>query len=192
MATVGVYSVAGAIEAGLAYTVLQQLVNNLPDRYGSLVALIFGLAAVTYVRHPEGAVEYAAALGARPGRAVRPLPHAQRPRSRPELPVGAVTRGALTMALLVARDISKSFGGIVALNRLSVSIDEGEAVGLVGPNGAGQDDPFQLPARSCAPRHRIGLFDGVADRPPPDVPAHEARDRPHVPTAGAVRRHDPP
>jgi branched-subunit amino acid ABC-type transport system permease component len=59
VATVGVYSVAGAIEAGLAYTVLQQLVNNLPDRYGSLVALIFGLAAVTYVRHPEGAVEYA-------------------------------------------------------------------------------------------------------------------------------------
>jgi branched-subunit amino acid ABC-type transport system permease component len=58
VATVGVYSVAGAVEAGLAYTVLQQLVNNLPDRYGSLVALIFGLAAVTYVRHPEGAVEY--------------------------------------------------------------------------------------------------------------------------------------
>ena len=58
VATVGVYSVAGAIEAGLAYTVLQQLINNLPARYGSLVALIFGLAAVTYVRHPEGAVEY--------------------------------------------------------------------------------------------------------------------------------------
>jgi len=59
VATVGVYSVAGAIEAGLAYTVLQQLINNLPGRFASLVALIFGLAAVTYVRHPEGAVEYA-------------------------------------------------------------------------------------------------------------------------------------
>jgi branched-subunit amino acid ABC-type transport system permease component len=58
VATVGVYSVAGAIEAGLAYTVLQQLVSYLPGRFGSLVALIFGLAAVTYVRHPEGAVEY--------------------------------------------------------------------------------------------------------------------------------------
>lgn len=58
VATIGVYSVAGAIEAGLAYTVLQQLTSNLPGRFGSLVALIFGLAAVTYVRHPEGAVEY--------------------------------------------------------------------------------------------------------------------------------------
>ncbi len=58
VATVGVYSVAGAIEAGLAYTVLQQLINTLPGRFGSLVALIFGLAAVTYVRHPEGAVEF--------------------------------------------------------------------------------------------------------------------------------------
>jgi branched-chain amino acid transport system permease protein len=59
VATVGVYSVAGAIEAGLAYTVLQQLITNLPSRYGSLLALIFGGAALTYVRHPEGVVAFA-------------------------------------------------------------------------------------------------------------------------------------
>jgi len=59
VATVGVYSVAGAIEAGIAYTVLQQAVNNLPSRYGSLLALVFGAAALTYVRHPEGVVAFA-------------------------------------------------------------------------------------------------------------------------------------
>ncbi len=58
VATVGVYSVAGAIEAGVAYTVLQQAVNNLPSRYGSLLALVFGLAALSYVRHPEGVVAF--------------------------------------------------------------------------------------------------------------------------------------
>ena len=59
VATVGVFSVAGAIEAGLAYTVLQQGISNLPSRYSSVVALVFGLAALSYVRHPEGVVAYA-------------------------------------------------------------------------------------------------------------------------------------
>jgi ABC-type branched-subunit amino acid transport system permease subunit len=59
VATVGVYTVAGAIEAGVAYTVLQQLIANLPSRYGSLLAVLFGAAAITYVRHPEGAVAFA-------------------------------------------------------------------------------------------------------------------------------------
>jgi branched-chain amino acid transport system permease protein len=59
VAVVGVHTVAGAIEAGLAYAVLQQLVNTLPSRYSPLLAAIVGLAALTYVRHPEGVVAYA-------------------------------------------------------------------------------------------------------------------------------------
>lgn len=58
VATVGVHSVAGAIEAGLAYTVLLQLINTLPARFGTLVALVFGAAALAYVRHPEGVVAF--------------------------------------------------------------------------------------------------------------------------------------
>lgn len=61
VAAVGVYSVAGAIEAGLAYTVLLQAIGNLPSRYSSLIALVFGLVALGYVRHPEGAVAFAKA-----------------------------------------------------------------------------------------------------------------------------------
>ncbi|HMK62857.1 MAG TPA: hypothetical protein VK386_04490 [Acidimicrobiales bacterium] len=58
VAAVGVYSVAGAIEAGVLYAVLTQLVSSLSSRYSSLLALVFGLAALTYVRHPEGVVAY--------------------------------------------------------------------------------------------------------------------------------------
>jgi branched-chain amino acid transport system permease protein len=58
VATIGVYSIAGAIVAGIAYTVIEQLISNLPTRFSSLLAVIFGLAAITYVRHPEGVVEY--------------------------------------------------------------------------------------------------------------------------------------
>lgn len=59
VASIGIYTVAGAIEAGIAYTVLLQLIGNLPSRYGSLLALVFGLVALGYVRHPEGAIEFA-------------------------------------------------------------------------------------------------------------------------------------
>ncbi len=58
VATVGVRTVSGAIEAGLAFTVLQQIITSLPTRYGSLLAVVFGLAALSYVRHPEGVVAY--------------------------------------------------------------------------------------------------------------------------------------
>lgn len=58
VATIGVYSITGAIAAGLAYTVIDQAITNLPSRYSSLLAVMFGLAAATYVRHPEGVVEY--------------------------------------------------------------------------------------------------------------------------------------
>lgn len=59
VATVGVYSVTGAIVGGLAYTVINQAISSLPSRYGEMLALVFGLAALSYVRHPEGIIEFA-------------------------------------------------------------------------------------------------------------------------------------
>ncbi|MGA8296190.1 MAG: ABC transporter permease [Acidimicrobiales bacterium] len=58
VATVGVYSVTGAIVGGLAYAVINQAVSSLPSRYDAIIAVVFGLAALSYVRHPEGIVEY--------------------------------------------------------------------------------------------------------------------------------------
>lgn len=58
VAVVGVYSVTGAVVGGLAYSVINQAVSTLPSRYGEMLALVFGVAALSYVRHPEGIVEY--------------------------------------------------------------------------------------------------------------------------------------
>ena len=58
LAALGIYTVTSAIGAGLAYTVLLQLVGNLPARYSPLLALVFGLVALGFVRHPEGLAEF--------------------------------------------------------------------------------------------------------------------------------------
>ncbi|MGD0983504.1 MAG: ABC transporter ATP-binding protein [Acidimicrobiales bacterium] len=64
------------------------------------------------------------------------------------------------MALLEATGISKRYGGIVALDNVSLFVDQGEAVGLVGPNGAGKTTLFDC---LNGVRHIDGgriLFDG--------------------------------
>jgi len=42
------------------------------------------------------------------------------------------------MNLLTADKIGKKFGGVVALNDVSLSVDTGEIVGMIGPNGSGK------------------------------------------------------
>ena len=46
------------------------------------------------------------------------------------------------MALLEVRSVSKHFGGVQALKNMSISVGDGEIVGLIGPNGAGKTSFF--------------------------------------------------
>ncbi len=48
------------------------------------------------------------------------------------------------MALLSVRSIIKHFGGLTALNRFSLDVDEGEIVGIIGPNGSGKTTFFNI------------------------------------------------
>ncbi len=66
------------------------------------------------------------------------------------------------MSLLTVRNMSKRFGGLTAVDDVSIAVNKGEIYGLIGPNGAGKTTCFNLitglyPADS-------GEF-SIADRP---------------------------
>jgi len=46
------------------------------------------------------------------------------------------------MSLLVAEEITKTFAGITALDRVDIDVEPSELVGLIGPNGAGKTTLF--------------------------------------------------
>lgn len=48
------------------------------------------------------------------------------------------------MALLEVKNLTKSFGGLTAVDRLDFHLDGGEILGMIGPNGAGKTTVFNL------------------------------------------------
>jgi branched-chain amino acid transport system permease protein len=53
-------------------------------------------------------------------------------------------RGASAAAVLEAQELRKAFGGVVALDGLSLKLTRGEATALVGPNGSGKTTALRL------------------------------------------------
>ena len=73
------------------------------------------------------------------------------------------------MPLVEVQDITVHFGGIVALDGLSFTIDEGHICGLIGPNGAGKTTMFNVVSRIYDPTSGSVHYDG---RDLLSVPAH--------------------
>jgi branched-chain amino acid transport system ATP-binding protein len=64
------------------------------------------------------------------------------------------------MALLEVDDVTRRFGGIVALADVSLSLEEGTIGGLIGPNGAGKTTLFNVITRLYKPDSGGVVFDG--------------------------------
>jgi branched-chain amino acid transport system ATP-binding protein len=77
--------------------------------------------------------------------------------------------GERLLALVEVQNITVQFGGIVALDGLTFTIDEGDICGLIGPNGAGKTTMFNVVSRIYQPTSGAVVYDG---RDLLAVPAH--------------------
>ena len=68
----------------------------------------------------------------------------------------------MTAPLLSVRALSKSFGGLRALDAVDLELASGEILGVIGPNGAGKTTLFSLIAGSLQPTSGEVVFEGRA------------------------------
>src|SRR5436190_3542130 len=73
--------------------------------------------------------------------------------------VAAVT--TTEVPLLAADDVTVRFGGVVALDHVSLAVPQGATVGLVGPNGAGKTTLFGVLSGLLRPRSGTVTMNGT-------------------------------
>jgi len=66
------------------------------------------------------------------------------------------------VALLEVKQLTKRFGGLVAVSRFDLRVGPGEIVGLIGPNGAGKTTVFHLVAGFYPPTEGSIAFEGTS------------------------------
>lgn len=69
--------------------------------------------------------------------------------------------------MIELKNVTKRFGDIVAVNRLNLSVSEGEIFGFIGPNGAGKTTTLRMMGGVLSPTEGSVFIDGInmADEP---------------------------
>ena len=71
--------------------------------------------------------------------------------------------------ILQTENVVKQFGGLVAVDNISIELHEGEILGLIGANGAGKTTLFNMISGSFRPTSGKILFNGIRiDKLPPN------------------------
>ena len=64
------------------------------------------------------------------------------------------------MSILEVKNLTMQFGGLVAVDHVNCTVEEGEIHGLIGPNGAGKSTTFKIIAGFISPTDGDVLFRG--------------------------------
>jgi ABC-type branched-subunit amino acid transport system ATPase component/ABC-type branched-subunit amino acid transport system permease subunit len=186
----GISSLGGAAAAALMFGVLSEIFFNVQALEGWLDVVTIGLLLAVLVGYPGGLgalgpalLTRFRALRARRSR-VRRAPAEGSPddvsavaETQPARFVRPVTQIATRShaprderpVVLDAKAITVRFGGLTAVDDVSLSVAEHEIVGLIGPNGAGKTTLFNAIAGFNSPTAgRIELF----GRDVTDLPVH--------------------
>src|SRR5665213_2413258 len=81
-------------------------------------------------------------------------------RTRRRTSRSSTPRRSTSVALLELDHVTQRFGGLVAVNDLSFSVEAGSIVAMIGPNGAGKSTAFNLVTGIYKPSSGRIIFDG--------------------------------
>ncbi|HEY1261192.1 MAG TPA: ATP-binding cassette domain-containing protein, partial [Stellaceae bacterium] len=145
--------IGAAVLVPLSETLQAHLGNTIPGIQG----VVYGLAIILVILlAPEGIYWRVRDRLIRRG----PMPVAFSPIEPPARAPRPRTTAADGSPILVVEGLSKSFGGLRAVDEVGFAVERGAILGIIGPNGAGKTTLFNLMNGFVAPDGGRVAFDG--------------------------------
>jgi branched-chain amino acid transport system permease protein len=149
MAVVGGGTVGGAVAGAVFVQALDQILLTtvpliLPGASGEYQLVGFGIVLVCVMRWaPRGFAGLPAMLARLRSRRAEPRPEPEGRTPDVEL-LPPVRDTDPDVPVLTVDRVTRRFGGVIAVNEVSLSVSAGEILGLIGPNGAGKTTLFNI------------------------------------------------
>jgi branched-chain amino acid transport system permease protein len=164
----GTANLWGSALGAFLLIIIPEVLTFLPGASDLIVPLrsfIYGVLLILFMRfRPEGLIPEYFHLKRSKRKEAAVVPHSSiesqachPPDIRHESPGPAGPQG---IALLEVKGISKSFGGLKAVDAFSMALEQGKVTALVGPNGCGKTTAFNLVTGFLKPDQGTIVFQG--------------------------------
>ncbi len=130
-------ALVGATVIAMSKQWLQDILVRIIGQAGNFEVIVFGIVMVIVLQRARDGLWPVLARWVPVRRRPRRIDPGVPPLARRPLPAAGET-------LLEVRGATKRFGGLVAVNDMSLEVKAGEIVALIGPNGAGKSTMFNL------------------------------------------------